>query len=118
MARPGEGKRGGQSPDAASGDYELHTPKLSGRQTVGKPPWKGNARAGVTPKPSSECFSRGGSIHGPLANGSGSLGRDPNGDSSQPRHQSSGTVPTRAEAVDPFAEPPLIKPDDDPARHD
>jgi hypothetical protein len=39
VARPGEGKRGGQSPDAASGDYELHTPKLSGRQTVGKPLW-------------------------------------------------------------------------------
>jgi hypothetical protein len=51
-------------------------------------------------------------------NASGALGPDPNGDSSQPRHQSSGTVPTRAEAVDPFAEPPLIKPDDDPARQD
>lgn len=37
VARPGEGERGGQSRDAASRDYELHTRKLSGRQTVGKP---------------------------------------------------------------------------------
>jgi hypothetical protein len=39
LACPGEGERGGQSRDAASSDYEPHTPKLSGRPTVGKPPW-------------------------------------------------------------------------------
>jgi hypothetical protein len=44
MARPGDGQRSRESRDAATGDNELHTPKLSGRK-------RSVSRWGGTPTP-------------------------------------------------------------------
>lgn len=71
MARPGNGQRSRESRDAATGDNELHTPKLSGRKrSVSR--WGGTPTHASRRKPSKcerkdepECrFARGAALSG------------------------------------------------------